>query len=193
MKKISFTFFLILCFTQICCGQKSNSPITKTQALRDVKVASIQSWKEIISDEGRFRILFPNEPAIYGKGNSGTDLRGFNLIQGEMNWFAYFNDYSNPIYDETKLREAYQGSVERITRKGVKLLKQNDVFVNKKLGTEFILEGHDAISYMRAFLIGSRMYTLAVDNRQKTQPIDKIPDNVEQFFDSFTFWEKDFF
>lgn len=120
-------------------------------------------------------------------------MRGFNLIQGEMNWFAYFNDYSNPIYDETKLREAYQGSVERITRKGVKLLKQNDVFVNKKLGTEFILEGHGAISYMRAFLIGSRMYTLAVDNRQKTQPIDKIPDNVEQFFDSFTFWEKDFF
>ena len=53
---------------------------------------------------------------------------------------------------------------------------------------EIILVGRGAKSYLRTFQIGSRLYTLAVDVYGDSGEADEMPSEVQQFFDSFTFW-----
>ena len=46
-----------------------------------------------------------------------------------------------------------------------------------------------AKSYMRAFQVGRRLYTLAVDDYVDLTESAAVPAGVQTFFDSFTFWE----
>lgn len=156
--------------------------------MKGVKVSSIDAWKEILSEEGRFRILFPGQPK---SSDGGFGMKGFQFSESGSNWFAYYNDFDElKSNDEKALRNAYQGSVEAITRKaGTRLLKQEDVFLNGRLGTEFVVEGAELTSYMRAFLFGRRMYTLAVERKRVANGDSNVPIEVKQFFESFTYWD----
>jgi hypothetical protein len=189
MKKISFTFFLILCFTQICCGQKSNTPITKTQALGDVKVASIQSWKEIVSDEGRFRIIFPQEPKIEEETDSKRTIQRYTTHTNGIIWYVYYTDFDHSTTDETILRDGYRKTIAASTQSGMRLLRQNEIILNGKIGVDFILEGNMGKKYERIFLINRRMYSVAVHIYKKVDNEEKLSAEIKQFFDSFTFWE----
>jgi hypothetical protein len=90
--------------------------------------------------------------------------------------------------DETGIREAYHKSAEDIARKGSKLLRQQDVVLNGRLGTEFVFEGRGGVSFIRAFLIEQRMYTLEVDSKNVVDEDSTLTKDVQQFFNSFTFW-----
>ncbi|HEV7860392.1 MAG TPA: hypothetical protein VGO91_17375 [Pyrinomonadaceae bacterium] len=187
-RRLAFLQLLLcgLCLGQINCGQTTPHPLDKTQALKDVKVSSVNGWKEMVLDKGRFRVLFPREPET----EDNPAMHGYKLKSAETNWFAYYNDFEEPrTNDETKLRDAYHKSVEALTKKGSKLLKQVDVRLNGRLGSEFVLEGPGTVSYMRAFMIGRRLYTLVVDSKRAVNGDATIPQDVQQFFDSFTFWD----
>lgn len=118
-------------------------------------------------------------------------MHGYQMFGDVTNWFAFYTDYETPRpSDEKHLREAYQGSVQTMTqKKGTKLLAQSDVFLHGRLGSQFIIEGLGITSYMRAFAFGRRLYTLAVDRRIEGTAIPRLPKDVQQFFDSFTYWD----
>jgi hypothetical protein len=117
-------------------------------------------------------------------------MKGFKFFQPETNWFAYYSDFDQPMpLDEAYLRNAYHGSVEAIAKNGKRLLAQRDVFLNKRLGTEFVIARPSLVSYMRSFIFGSRAYTLAVDRKTDVGSDATFPSDVQQFFDSFTYWE----
>jgi hypothetical protein len=179
----------IFCFLPSSgCAQSRPKPVTKARALSALRLTSVEGWKEAISEEGRFRVLFPG---IFKGGNErNTDMKGFKCFQAETNWFAYYNDFDQPrASDDAHLRVAYRGSVEALTKAGSRLLSQKDVSLNGRLGTEFVLESAGRVSYMRAFLFLRRMYTLAVDRTRVTNGDPTIPEDVQQFFDSFTYWD----
>jgi hypothetical protein len=165
--------------------------IDKDQALKDVKVLAITGWQEVISDQGRFRILFPREPEIINIGNRPGAMYGYRLIDGETNWFAQYQDLGGEVPGgEKQLRNAYQKSVEAVIKKrGAKLLRQSDAVLNGRLGTEFITEVQGSVTYTRAFQIHSRLYTVEVDSKRAVNRDSTLPRDVQQFFDSFTFWE----
>ena len=181
-------FILLLLFT-VSCGQVARKLTSKDQALKGVKVSAVSGWKELVSDKGHFRILFPADPTVVDGDPVG--LQGYKLISGEKNWFSYRYDYAEPKSDdEAQLRTAYRQSVEAITKRpGTKLLSQSDVKLNGWLGSEFVIESPSAISYMRAFQVHSRLFTLSVDVKKHGEVNPAIPQDVQQFFDSFTFWE----
>lgn len=52
-----------------------------------------------------------------------------------------------------------------------------------------MIERPDAVSYMRAFAFGHRLYTLAVDVMRAPTGDATIPNDVGQFFDSFIYWD----
>ena len=165
-------------------------PVHKDQALKDVKVLAVTGWHEVISDQGRYRILFPREPKIINIGNGPGARYGYQLIEGETNWFAQYQDFDQArTDDEKKLRDAYHKSAEALTKKGAKLLRQSDVILNGRLGTEFVLEGQGNVSFIRSFQIYRRLYILEVDSKRAVNGDPTLPRDVQQFFDSFTFWE----
>ena len=177
----------ILCLSQIACGQAVRPSVSKAQAMKDVKAPIIAGWHEAISDEGRFRILFPGQPRADAEVRS---MKGFKFFAAEANWFAYYTDFDQPrASDDAHLRSAYNDSVEDITKNGKQLLSQKDVFLNGRLGSEFIIEAPGTVSYMRAYLFGRRMYTLAVDRKRVANGDATIPNDVQQFFESFTYWD----
>ena len=180
---------MVCWLAQIGCARAAGPQVTKAQALKNVKVSSVVNWQEALSEKGRFRILFPGQPE--DSSEAGTVMKGFKFTEPAANWFAYYNDFDElKSNDEQDLRGAYQGSVEAITRKaGTRLLKQEDVFLNGRLGTEFVIERAGSISYMRAFLFGRRMYTLAVDRKTAATGDSAVPVEVKQFFESFTYWD----
>lgn len=186
-RKLRLTLFA-LCLHQISCGQASQPSLDKAQVLKTVKVQSVADWKEVISDTGRFRILFPDEPEKSDKSIGDFTEQGYKLHSGETFWMAYYSDFQRPIVGEAALRDAYQKSAAGLTGKGSKLLRQNDIILNGRLGTEMILKARNTV-FMRGFLIGRRMYVLEVDRPDVPDGDSTIPDDVRQFFDSFTFWE----
>lgn len=171
------------------CVRLQRSSLTRQQAIRQVKVASIPDWQEAVSEDGRFRVLFPG--SFDGNVEGRTSEKGFKLIQADTNWFAYYVDYARPFPDdESYLRNAYKGSVNTITRNGKFLLGQRDVFLNHKLGSEFVVDGPGRVSYGRAFVDGRRMYILTVDRKVGDAIVNaSVPEDIKGFFDSFTYWD----
>jgi hypothetical protein len=192
IKVIAFSCLSIclLGAAQTAYGQTVNVSLTKPQALKTVKVSSVKDWKEVISDKCRFRVLFPSEPTLKPSDEVVPLLEGYKLIKDETQWAAQYVEFDEAkTDDEQLLREAYRGSAEGMAKNRGRLLKQSDVILNGRLGTEFIIEERDTATYMRAFLIGQRMYTLTVVRKMAAPGSSTFPQDVQQFFDSFTFWD----
>lgn len=192
IKLIAFSCLSIclLGSAQTGCGQTVNASLAKAQALKTVKVSSVKGWKEVISDKCRFRVLFPSEPALKPSDEVVPLLEGYKLTQDETDWAAQYVEFDEEkTDDEQLLREAYRGSAEAMGKNRGRLLKQSDVILNGRLGTEFIIEERNAATYMRVFLIGQHMYTLTVVRKKVAPGSSTFPQDVQQFFDSFTFWD----
>lgn len=143
----------------------------------------------MISESSHFRVLFPSEPTLIPGDEVVSMLEGYKHIAGKTKWSVECGEFGETrIDDERLLREAYRGSAEAVAKNRGQLLKQSDVILNGILGTEFIIEGRDTVTYMRAFLAGRRMYTLTVVSEKVTNADSTIPLDVQQFFESFTFW-----
>ena len=69
------------------------------------------------------------------------------------------------------------------------LLASQDVFLNGRLGVEFRVRGLSQTSYTRAFAFGRRLYTLSVSRKKTADPEGDTPQDVQQFFDSFAYWD----
>jgi len=180
--------FLSLCASSQACARLHDAPISKIQAIKAVAKSVVPGWHEKVSDEGRFRVLFPGEPELAPKKSR---MSGWKYISDDTNWFVFFTDYEGAAAsDDQHLREAYKGSVATIT-KGKQLLSQRDVRLNGRLGTEFVIGTSGSVSYMRAFLYQHRMYTLAVDRYHDVGSNATIPAEVQQFFNSFAYWDVD--
>jgi hypothetical protein len=183
---------LLLCLTLVSCGQTSRPRVAKGAALKSVKVAALEGWKEAVSDTGRFRILFHGEPLVADEPVGA----GFEMKSNKVKWFALYYDYQFENNDnDATVRKKYNESVEALAKKGSKLLlAKRDLTLNGRPGVEFILLGPGgggewAKSYMRSFMVGSRLYTLAVDDYINVSEAVEVPAEVQNFFDSFTFWE----
>ena len=188
MKRLQFLLPLLFLIglTGAC---KPTQQVTKANAQKGVKLAAVDNWKEAISEEGRFRILFPNSPRV--RQDSPTQ-KGFSFVEPNTSWTASYLDYTEPrSTNDDFLRNAYVGSVASIVKNNqAQLLSQKDVRLNGRLGTECVIVNKQGmVSYIRAFLYVSRMYILEVDRKGEVVTEVTMPKDVQQFFDSFAYWD----
>lgn len=184
---------LILIATVLTAGyaQSSSPQITKARALRDVRVLSLPGWSEVLSDENKFRILFPGKAQI---DDDVISMKGFTLTKGSGHWSVFCADLGVSIpNEESALRKAYQQSIDSMTRNKTYLLASEDVSLNGRLGIQFRIRGLSRTSYTRAFAFGRKLYTISVSQKKTAdqtadQNADPPPD-VQQFFDSFAYWD----
>jgi len=177
----------LLIVSPLVCGQK-RVPLAKSEAIRKARVGAIADWRETISDEGRFRILFPGPAQV---DNDVVTAVGLKVIEPKTSWTVFYSDLGRVVPpNEAAFRKAYRAGLNGMTGEGRTLLSQRDVYLNGGLGTEFVIEGAGLTSYMRAFVVGRRLYMLAAHRKEvDVSTRADIPTDVRQFFDSFAYWE----
>jgi hypothetical protein len=179
---------VVVSASEIVCGQKSRSVISKSTALKQARVSALPGWRETISNDGRFRILFPGKP--HAVDDRDAYIKGFKFETAENGWVAQYSNLERAIpNDDLTLRAMYRPSEEAIALKGQQLLARRDVFLNGRLGRELVILGTGRVTYMRAFVFGRRVYTLSVDRWTVKEVSAAIPTDVQQFFDSFAYWD----
>lgn len=177
---------LLLSQATTASAQTSSSPVTKAEAIRTVRVSSLPGWFEFLSEQCRFRVLFPGAPRTGVVASS----KGFKLRNGSDQWAARCGDLDVSAPNETSLlRQKYQEVIAAMTRGDNRLFASGDVMLNGRLGAEVIIQRSSRIDYVRTFAYGRRVYTLTV-TRKRTNPVrDGVPPDVQTFFDSFTYWD----
>jgi hypothetical protein len=184
--KYGIWFVSLLC---VCLGCEQGRPgVDRVSALKDAKVKAIPGWKEVVSDQGRFRVIFPGEPKDGDQGAGVTSMHGLKMTDNNGHWFVLYVDLDGGPKDEAEARQSYRRSVEELVRKGSKVVSQRDVTINGVLGVELILRNQFNTSFMRAFVVNHRVYTLDVDWKDPVA-LNSVPGDVQQFFESFTFWQ----
>ena len=168
-------------------AQQPASEITKASALKNVRISSLPGWSEVVSDECSFRILFPGKPEI---DHDVVSTKGFKLANSSGKWSAVCADLGRTVpNDESALREVYQQSMDTMTHNKTYLIASSDVFLNGRLGIEFRIRGLSQTSYTQAFVFGRRLYTISVTRKKTEQVSADNPADVQQFFDSFAYWD----
>jgi hypothetical protein len=168
-------------------AQQPATQITRASALKNVRISSLPGWSEAVSDECSFRILFPGQPKI---DDGGVSTKGFKLANSSGKWSASCADLGRTVpNDESELRQVYQQSMDAMTHNKTYLIASGDVFLNDRLGTEFRIRGLSQTSYTRAFVFGRRLYTISVTRKKTDQVSAENPADVQQFFDSFAYWD----
>jgi hypothetical protein len=168
-------------------AQQPASPITKASALKNVRISSLPGWSETVSDECSFRILFPGKPQI---DNDAASRKGFKLANSSGKWSASCADLGRTVpNDESALRQVYQQSMDAMTHNKTYLIASGDVFLNGRLGIEFRIRGLSQTSYTQAFVFGRRLYTISVTRKKTAEVSADNPADVQQFFDSFAYWD----
>ena len=164
-----------------------NSSVTKENALGNVRVSSIPGWFEFVSEQYRFRILFPGAPQ---HDNDVASMKGFKVTNASGHWAAWCSDLGREApNEESILRSAYQRTIETMTSHRTSLFVSGDVFLNGRLGAELIIDEGGRTSYVRAFIFGRKLYTLSVTRKKGSPGGNTLPSDVRQFFDSFTYWD----
>ena len=176
----------VLIVSPLVCGQKRIP--AKAEAIRKAPVGAIPDWREAISDAGRFRILFPGPAQV---DNNVVDAVGLRVIEPNTSWNVFYSDLDRIVpTNDAAFRKAYRAGLNGLTAEGRTLLSQRDVYLNGRLGTEFVIESAGRMSYMRAFVVGRRLYTLAAHRKEvDVSNRASIPNDVRRFFDSFAYWE----
>jgi hypothetical protein len=168
-------------------AQQPASPITKESALKNVRISTLPNWSEAVSDECHFRILFPGKPEI---DDGGVSAKGFKLANSSGKWSASCADLGRTVpNDESSLTQVYQQSMDAATHNKTYLIASSDVFLNGRVGIEFRIRGLSQTSYTQAFVFGRRLYTISVTHKKKDQVTSENPADVQQFFDSFAYWD----
>src|SRR5262249_26869241 len=123
--------------------------------------------------------------------NEVIGAKGLKVIEPDTTWSVYYTELGNvPPPNQSSFRKAYRDGLARMTAEGRTLVVQRDIYLHGKLGIEFVLSSSGLTSYMRAFVVGQRLYTLAA--HRKTGDVianGDVPGDVKQFFDSFAHWE----
>ena len=174
-----------------CYGQELKLPGGTFKLSIQTTQNAKANWRELISEEGRFKIRFPGEPVEEVNKFGSTTIHDFKIIKPAVEWRITYADDENFPSDPASLKEAYSRSTESLQREDRKLVVKKYIYLKNRLGIEFVLEDQDSISTTRSFLIGRRLYQVTVKKQKKTSnPVEAdLSQEIKGFLDSFNFWE----
>ncbi len=201
MKKITsiivFVFFIfspLVIFSQKKTTSKKQ--IKSKRVLRSEIVAEIQAedeiWKELVSDEGNFKVLFPKEPEKLVRNNNLmkdksfieykllTNFRKYSVSWGELtNTKSISNEQLNELYN--KVRDGILADA-----KG-KLLNYSELQTGNTLGREINYEQENYIVTNRYFFNDNRLYQIITVVEKELNKGVNVQKFGKKFLDSFQF------
>jgi len=179
--------FVLMFDSAAAFTQNSAATIAKADALKSVRVSSLPGWFEFVSEASRFRILFPGAPK---SNNDVSTMKGFTIEDASGHWAAWCSDLGvTAPNNDSLLREKYQHAIAGMVHGNNRLFVSGDVFLNGRLGAEVIIQRSSRVDYIRTFAFGRRLYTLTVTRKRTNHVGSDVPEDVQQFFDSFIYWD----
>jgi hypothetical protein len=179
---VAFMFFSV---PPACLGQDALSA-SKAQAISKVRVATLPGWRETLSCEGRFRVLFPCDPE---NNDDVISVKELMCTRDGLSWLVSYSELPRAVQD-SELKQRYHQANRAISGDENKLIAERDVFLNGRLGNETVIAKQSRVTYMRSFISRSRLYVISVDRKKHAGSTELIPRDVQNFFDSFVYWDK---
>lgn len=201
-KTITIFAFLFLAFYPFAIfGQRKNTnKKLKTTLIQKIKPVTITAapqvedrvWKELISEEGNFKVLFPKEPERFVRNNNSmkegsfieykllTNSRKYSVSWGEFtNAKSVTNEQLNWLYNKTR-----DGIIENA--KG-KLLADNSLEIGSVLGREITYEQENYTVTNRYFLNDNRLYQIITVVKKELNKGVNVQEFGKKFLNSFQF------
>ncbi len=152
-------------------------------------------WKEFVSEEGKFKIIFPGIPRQTFKEN---DTQGgkvkttvFDVALTKDYFEVRYGDFpAEPDVNQNDLRPYYDFIRDNTLRlQQSTLLRERDISINGMLGRELVTNYNGTYIRHWLFLIGRRMYQAStrVEISRKDDP--QIQERSNKFLDSLQFLE----
>jgi hypothetical protein len=161
------------------------------------------SWKELSSTEGSFRVVLPGIPTLTNQ-ETKTDvgiipLHIYQLTTNIAAFVVMYGDFPVRPEDPNVIKKILDSARDGILakHKDNKLLDENEIVLNGEVGREWLIEDGDLIYRHRTFFIKGRLYQIMLGMKRdvafKTgQPganpnesSDLFTEITRRFFDSF--------
>ena len=159
------------------------------------------NWKEFVSDEGRFKVMFPDIPKTSVEENDWKDVsistykfEVFSQIYFSVRYSDYRNSSDGLDKDKLKYLYDYQRDFALKVDKS-ELISEKDIWVGENLGREIVVSRKTffnlfkAINTYRFYSIEGRTFQLNASTQTFNYDIKAIKD-INRFFDSFEYIEK---
>ncbi len=158
---ISFLAYSSEIFAQKKTTGKKKKPV-KTQPKEVVNPVVDGTWKEFVSAEGKFKVLFPTPPVTNTSDDGAGELRlktvSYQAYGGTNVYAVSFTDsFFKGHFNDEKTLETLR---KLIAIKG-KVIRETKIKLGEVVGLEIIYEkANKTISQHRVYAVGKRSYEL---------------------------------
>ena len=149
-------------------------------------------WREVVSEEGAFKVAFPGEP-VSPKKSLEARLMMPNIITGsyylqapKVYYNFFFNEHTDEGKDAGKLKSIYDAKRDLyLSGADFKLVSERDVFLGQHLGRERVTSDGAAETFTktRTFVINRMIYELSATASKTNFAAEQ--GNIDKFLDSF--------
>lgn len=153
-----------------------------------VAQSSSLNWKEYVSAQGKFSILFPGQPETgyrpVGADSETSVTYVTNLILDEKAWAVAYFDLPVQPGDEASVQKLFDRTRDHMLKMySARLAKEDKLTVNGQPVRAFKTKPDDQfrVQHTRIYLIGKRIYQVWALARVGNEELD----GVAKYFDSF--------
>lgn len=161
-----------------CC---LNTPLLVAQ-----KVARDKAWQELVSTEGRFRVLMPDTPEdrfvpVIGQ-IVNTEMHAYFVRTAVASYVVAYADFPN-VKDPRLLKKAYDNGRDRLLASGnFHLVSERDVTAGNITGREIIYDDGANVGTDRIYFVNGRAYQVIFLRPQ----LGGMPNEMIKFYDGLS-------
>jgi|SRR5437016_9740225 len=145
--------------------------------------AAVQSeWVRVAPVGGGFSFRMPANPKEESKTDADYSSHSFSLVTDPVIYIVEYGDYSPTIHLDVR-GELNANRDNFVNGVNAKLIDSKEIDLDGHPGLEFTAENSQASMKSRVYLVGNRVFMIAVavlDGKSE-------PENVERFLGSFAF------
>lgn len=196
MKKIIylallFSFLLLPITAQTKKNKKKNLPVKAVVTIKIDKVPEVKPpfeedvgiWNEYSSKKYNFKITFPSKLADIRDDETG-EIGTFETVTNESS-YELIVKILPLVVNKSHLEEFYEASFYKIlSDRNIKLTSKTNVYLNGRLGREFVYTDKDKIYFQRLYILDGKLFALSVilPEKQYNKNFDRW---ALKFFESF--------
>jgi hypothetical protein len=160
------------------------------------KAPGKSDFKEFISEEKNFQIVFPGAPKITKQESENGTVTSYQVYREGSNSIVGITEFK---YDLEKNRERIYEIMKAAFLKSpkTKIESEKDIQLNGLPGKEFNLLSDFQYQRTRIFIVGERIYEIRNDvtnwhilTKYNKEKVDDFNNETERFFNSFKFLNK---
>jgi hypothetical protein len=150
------------------------------------KAGKDKAWQELVSTEGRFRVLLPDTPEdrfvpVIGQ-IVNTEMRAYFVRTAVANYVVAYADFPS-VKDPRLLKKAFDNGRDRLLATGkFQLVSERDVAVGNIPGREIVYTDGANVGTDRIYFVNGRAYQVIFLRPQ----LGGMPDEMRKFYDGLS-------